>query len=115
MTNEEIIFQKRLQLMDSGIIGTTGRRITIEDEYGEEREVCEPVEVHTFTGWESIGYRVRRGEHACASFLIWRHREAGKKKDKTTGEISETPETMFMTNAHFFSETQVEKIPSEKE
>lgn len=111
MTNQDIILRQRLCLMDKGVIGTTGKKITLEDEAGEEREVLEPAVIHTYAGWKALGYRVKRGEHACASFPIWRHRKAGKKKDKITGEISDTSETMFLTNANFFSERQVEKIP----
>ncbi len=113
MNNAERILQMRIHLMENGVIGTTGKKITVEDESGEEREVLEPAVIHTYAGWKALGYRVKRGEHACATFPIWRHKEAGKKKDKTTGEISDTPETMFMTNAKFFSEIQVEKIPEE--
>ena len=52
MTNEQIIFQNSLQLMDDGIIGTTGRTITVENEQGEKLEMQEPEPIHTYQAWK---------------------------------------------------------------
>ena len=37
MTNEQIIFNNRMELMKEGIIGTTGKNIVIEDEEGRKK------------------------------------------------------------------------------
>ena len=85
MTNIEIVAFQWAQLVAAGTISA--------DE-----------EIHTFQKWKSLGYSVRKGEKACASFTIWKHTT---KTDKETGEEDAR---MFMKTAHFFSTSQVEKI-----
>lgn len=48
MTNEQIIFNNSLQLMDDGIIKSTGRTIIVENEDGEKVEMQEPEPIHTY-------------------------------------------------------------------
>ena len=85
MTNIEIVAFQWAQLVAAGTISA--------DE-----------EIHTFQKWKSLGYTVKRGEKAIASFTIWKHTT---KTDKESGEESAA---MFMKKAHFFSTSQVEKI-----
>ena len=85
MTNAEIVALEWALLVGNGVISS--------DE-----------EIHTFQKWKSLGYSVKRGEKACASFMVWKHTV---KKDKESGEESAS---MFMKKAHFFSTSQVEKI-----
>ena len=85
MTNAEIVALEWALLVGNGVISS--------DE-----------EIHTFQKWKSLGYSVKRGEKACASFMVWKHTV---KKDKESGEESAA---MFMKKAHFFSTSQVEKI-----
>jgi antirestriction protein ArdC len=85
MTNVEIVTFQWAQLVAAGMIS-------------------ESEEIHTFQKWKSLGYTVKRGEKAVASFTIWKHTT---KTDKESGE--ETAR-MFMKKAHFFSTKQVEKI-----
>jgi len=105
MTNEQIIFQNSLQLMDDGIIGTTGRFITVENEQGEKIEMQEPEPIHTYQAWKCLGYQVKRGQKAKASFLIWKHTVKKAKQEQDEDE-----EKMFMTKAFFFTYDQVEPI-----
>ena len=105
MTNEQIIFQNSLQLMDDGIIGTTGRTITVENEQGEKLEMQEPEPIHTYQAWKCLGYQVKRGQKAKASFLIWKHTVKKAKQEQ-----GEDEEKMFMTKAFFFTFDQVEPI-----
>lgn len=105
MTNEQIIFQNSLQLMDDGIIGTTGRTITVENEQGEKFEMQEPEPIHTYQAWKCLGYQVKRGQKAKASFLIWKHTVKKAKEQQDEDE-----EKMFMTKAFFFTFDQVEPI-----
>ena len=85
MTNVEIVAFQWAQLVAAGMI-------SVEEE------------IHTFQKWKSLGYSVKRGEKAVASFTIWKHTT---KTDKESGE-EET--AMFMKKAAFFSTSQVEKI-----
>jgi hypothetical protein len=52
MTNGQIIFSESMRLMSEGLIGTTGRKltmITLNDDGTENREIIdEPEEIHTF-------------------------------------------------------------------
>lgn len=105
MTNEQIIFNKRLNLMKSGIIGTTGQKIILENKDGEKTEVMEPEEIHTYVGWKNRGFQVLRGQKAISDFPIWKHTT---KKSKKTDQEEE--ESMFLTKAYFFSQRQVEPM-----
>ena len=109
MTNAQIIMKNSLQLMDDGIIGTTGRIIIVEDEHGKKVEVQEPEEIHTYQAWKSMGYQVKRGQKAKASFLIWKHTVKKAEQEKEVDE-----QKMFMTKAHFFAFDQVEPIKQEE-
>ena len=105
MTNEQIIFNNRYQLMIDGVIGTTGRQITVQDEEGNKQVIYEPEQIHTIMEWKRRGFSVKKGEKAITQFTIWKH---STKKAQEEGEEDE--EKMFMKNAFFFSASQVEPI-----
>lgn len=111
MTNAQIIFQTSLDLMEAGILKGTGRTFeaVIVDKDGNETKqiVEEPEAIHTYATWKQLGFQVKKGEKAKASFTIWKYVE-GKKKDEETDEEPESK--MFMKKAHFFTIEQVEKI-----
>lgn len=109
MKNAEIILKNRLRLMEEGLLGSTGRMIKIETDEGE-KEIPEPLQIHTYAGWLDLGYRVRHGQHAIADFPVWKMRPAGKRKDKKTGAEISYEEKMLMVKAFWFSPDQVEKI-----
>ncbi len=102
MTNEQIIFSNRLQLMNSGVIGTTGRNIVIEDSEGRKTITKEPEEIHTYMEWKRRGYTVRHGEKCISRFNIWKNVPVKK-------EGEEPKEKMIMKEAFFFKASQVEK------
>ena len=111
MTNAQIIFQTSLELMEEGIIKGTGRMMEalIVDKDGNETKqmVEEPEAIHTYAIWKQLGFQVKKGEKAKASFTIWKYVE-GKKQEE---ESDQEPESkMFMKKAHFFTIDQVEKI-----
>lgn len=109
MTNAAIIEEAKVQLMREGKIGTTGRMfkaVVIDGDGNEvERLVPEPEEIHTFQHWKSLGFKVKKGEHAVARIEIWKHstrtveNEDGEEIDKSR---------MFRKIACFFSKSQVE-------
>lgn len=110
MTNAQIIMNESINLLENGIIKGTGRMLeaVIVDKDGNETKkmVEEPEAIHTYAAWKQLGYQVKKGEKAKASFIIWKH-VAGKKKE----ESEEQEESkMFMKKAHFFTIDQVEKI-----
>ncbi len=105
MTNEQIIWANRLDLMEKGIIGKTGRLIPVEDTDGKKSFIAEPEQIHTYMEWKRRGYMVRHGEKAVSKFTIWKH---APKKDGEEGE--EQSEKMFMKQAFFFKASQVEPI-----
>lgn len=104
MTNEQIILNERLELMEKGIIGTTGRKLIIEEEDGTKVKIMEPEEIYTYKGWQEYQRQVKRGEKSIATILIWKH--TVKKKDDSEEEI----ERMFMKKAFFFKREQTEQI-----
>ena len=101
MTNEMIILWESVDLMEQGIIGTTGRTFEVEDKDGNKRLLREPEPIHTFDGWKERGYAVKKGEHAVASFLIWKY-ITGKKE--TEGEVEGKNDNgrCIMKKAFFF-------------
>ena len=105
MTNEQIIFKERIELMNNGVIGKSGRKIIVEDMDGNKKEIEEPEQMHTFSEWKKRGYVVKHGEKAISKFPIWKHttRKAEKEGDADK-------EKMFMKVAFFFTASQVERI-----
>ena len=107
MTNAQIIFNESIELMENGIIGNTGRKIIVENEDGEKKEMLEPESIHTYAGWKAIGRQVKKGEKCIATFMIWKHTT---KKKKSESEDEKEQEKMFMTKAFFVRECQTEAV-----
>ena len=105
MTNGEIIFRASQELLKQGILKATGRMFIQELPDGSKIEVPEAEPIHTYNGWKDLGYQVKKGEHAKASFPIWKY---SGKKDEETGE--ETGGKCWQRKAFWFTFDQVEKI-----
>ena len=91
MNNAQIIFNESVELMKNGLIGTTGRQITIEYEKDGEKVkelINEPEPIHTYAEW-------KKAQKAVASFTIWMWTE---KKGKMTKEQADSINTI-MVNA----------------
>lgn len=96
MTNQEIITRQTLALIEAGIIGANEQ-------------------IHTFADWKNSGYMVKKGSKAIAKFTIWKYTDKPSKAQieirKAAGADEEAPSPhYYMTNAAFFSSSQVEKI-----
>jgi len=104
MTNAQIISEARFALMEQGIIGTTGRVLQVVDSDGNQTEIPEPEEIHTYQAWKELGYQVQKGQKAIAQFTIWKH------TTRTNKETGEDEQKMFMKNSSFFKRSQVEAI-----
>lgn len=105
MTNEEIIMKVSVELMKKGVLKPSGRVFTQELEDGSTVEIIEPEAIHTYNGWKDLGYQVKKGEHAKASFPIWKYTG---KKDEETGEVKQGH--CFQKKAFWFTFDQVEKL-----
>lgn len=116
MTNAAIIFEARLLLMDEGVLKPTGNSIQVYDEDGNVRDLEEPEEIHTYQHWKSLGYQVRKGEHAVTKLAIWKHVN-GKAQATNAGDDEDDGEPegrgrMFRKVASFFAASQVDEIPA---
>ena len=108
VTNEQIIFNNRMELMKAGIIGSTGKNIVIEDEEGRKTLTKEPEQIHTYMEWKRRGYTVKHGEKAVSEIPIWKCM-GGRK-----GKEGEEQGKMFMKQAFFFKASQVEPTEESK-
>lgn len=67
-------------------------------------------DAHTFAHWRTLGFSVRKGEHAAFSATIWKYAK-GKRAQQVEDESGEVqPGKMFMKKAHFFTASQVERL-----
>lgn len=105
MTNSEIILRESLALVKTGVLKTTGRVFTQELPDGSKVELPEPEPIHTYNGWKELGYQVKKGEHAKATFPIWKY---SGKQDEETGEESEG--RCWLRKSFWFTFDQVEKV-----
>lgn len=116
MTNAMIVLNESVRLMEEGKIGTTGRKIVVEDAAGQKIEMDEPEAIHTYQTWKALGYQVQKGQKAVAQFSIWKYKakvsememvnvETGKKE---TVQMDDSK--MFMKLASWFSASQVQKL-----
>lgn len=94
MTNEEIIYR--------GIQSHLG--LTDEEASAMLKAGTFPV-MHTYEHWKSLGFQVRKGEHADLKLTIWKQ---GKAKEAEDGTMK--PGRMFMKTAAFFGVSQVDKV-----
>lgn len=62
MTNEMIILNESVKLMNDGVLKGTGEYATVQGEDGKEKEIELPEPIHTFNGWKQRGYSVKKGE-----------------------------------------------------
>ena len=119
MTNEQIIFNESIRLMTEGKIKGTGEFITVENEDGTKTELEMPEAIHTFQKWKALGYSVKKGEKAKATFSIWKHtvkfldeNTGNEATDKMNKNINAQggDKRMFMKLSSLFTFSQVEPI-----
>ena len=91
MTNVEIIMGNMAMLIADGIL-------------------TEENEIHTYAHWKSLGFQVKKGEHAIAKFPIWKYTK--KKNKDMSEEEAQQKGYCFMKNSSWFSNEQVEPIDS---
>lgn len=112
MTNAQIIMNNAIELLKEGKIRGTGRFLEIRYEDGRVERIPEPEPIHTYSTWKSLGFQVKRGEHAVAKFTIWKYATSRRAQENENEEAQPEQENgrCFMKLAHFFSLEQVEPI-----
>ena len=106
MTNAMIIMNESVRLMEEGILKGSGEFVTVENEDGTQKTLELPEAIHTFNGWKSLGYSVKKGEKSRIKFSIWKHATKTVEKDGKEEERSR----MFQKVSAFFTFDQVELI-----
>lgn len=106
MTNATIILLESVKLMQAGAIKGTGTYMNVD---GQQVEI--PEAIHTYSAWKSMGYQVKKGSKAVASFPVWKYRAGTKEVETSDGGKEEIDNSkMFMKVASFFTAEQVEAI-----
>lgn len=107
MTNETIIMNASMQLMEDGIIQGSGFFAETAD--GKQIEL--PEAIHTYAAWKKRGRQVKKGEKAIASIMIWKcSTKTITAKTVDGNEHDEDVKRMFMKKAFFFTAAQTEAI-----
>lgn len=112
ITNAMIVFNAQQQLLEQGKIKATGRMIKVDTPEGL-KVFPEAEEIHTFQHWKEHGYQVRKGEHAVATFSIWKYTSKAKGKSEQEAQEANEEENggfCFMKKAFWFSASQVDPI-----
>ena len=110
--NATIILNESIELMKKGIIGTTGRTITVTVKVNgkdEKQTFQEPEPIHTFQDWKTRGFIVKKGEKAIASFTIWNYHNNKKTEDDEPEGLVKSG-YYYMKKAAFFKYSQVKPI-----
>ena len=110
MTNAAIIFNESIRLMNEGILSGTGRFVEVENEDGTKQQLELPEEIHTFNAWKQRGFCVKKGEHAVASFSIWKYIKGNAEDLPDTEEAEKTGGYCRMKLSHFFTAAQVQPL-----
>ena len=132
MTNAQIIFSMSQELAEEGKIKYTGNIIKVKAAEGEEIEIQETEEIHTYKEWQNLGMQVQKGQKAIAKFTIWMYTSKSKKLTKEDadsineivinsdgskaqeGDEVQIKGHYYMKEAAFFSASQVAPIKQEK-
>lgn len=107
MTNEAIILNESIRLMNEGLLNGSGHFVEIEEADGTKKTMELPETIHTFARWKTLGFVVRKGAKSRIKFPIWKH--TSKTINTEDGETKEINQ-MFMREAAWFTFDQVEPI-----
>ena len=118
MTNEMIIMNESLRLMEAGILKGSGVFGEIETDLGTQT-IELPEEIHTFNGWKARGFSVKKGAKSEIKINIWKHTTKMLRTDTDNAETNKMNQqindqggqtNMFMKTSAFFTAAQVEPI-----
>lgn len=105
MTNEQIVMSERINAMEKGIIGTTGRML----ETADGQFIPEPEALYTFQAWKELGFKIIKGQHAVVTTKLWKKKKQ-KDSDDNSGETIDMNRDYYLCKAFLFSQKQVERI-----
>lgn len=109
MTNAMIIMGEQIRLLNEGVLKLTGRKIQVFNVATQQEELIDEIQpIHTYNGWKSLGYQVKKGEKAIAKFPVWKY--TNKKKKEESEEDAQAKGYCFMKMSAFFTNEQVEEI-----
>ena len=109
LTNTQIILQNSLQLMEQGVLKGSGKMAVQELPDGTKVQIELPEVIHTYQTWKSLGFQVKKGQKAKASFTIWRY--IGKQvQNEESGELETVDGKCIPKKASWFTFDQVERI-----
>lgn len=107
MTNDTIIMNASLRLMEEGLLSGSGIKAAQDD--GTTIEL--PEAIHTYAGWKAVGRQVKKGEKALAAINIWKCSTKTITAKTIDGKEEEIDaRRMFMKRAFFFKSSQTEPI-----
>lgn len=119
MTNAAIILNESLRLMEQGVLKGSGEYAEITNDDSTKATIELPEEIHTFNGWKSLGFSVKKGEKSKIKITIWKHTSkmldtntGNAETDKMNSEINRQggSTSMFMKLSAFFTAEQVEPL-----
>lgn len=74
-----------------------------------EGTIQENEKLNTFLYWKSNGYHVKRGEKACVTTKLWKHKSRKQQENEENEKNENSDRDYILVNAHLFSSSQVEK------
>ena len=104
MTNEQIVMSERINAMEKGLIGTTGRMLQTED----GQVIPEPEALYTFQAWKELGFKIIKGQHAVVTTKLWKKKK--QKDSDSDGETIDMNRDYYLCKAFLFSSKQVERM-----
>lgn len=116
MTNTQIILNNSIALMKAGVLRPTTEMmvLTYENENGEKiaEKMPVPEVIHTFAEWKRLGYQVKKGSKAKASFPIWKYctRRNQESEENTDSDVNTESGRCYMNKAFWFTFDQVQPI-----
>ena len=91
MTNAQIIMIESVKLMEDGIIKGSG----VFGETPDGKKIELPESIHTFAMWKSLGFQVKKGQHAVTKFPIWKYTKGKKAEAESNEEEAEKNQGFF--------------------
>lgn len=112
MTNEMIILNESVKLMEAGVLKGSGVFGDITTADGTTKRIELPEAIHTFAAWKQLGYAVKKGAKSNIKINIWKYTRKEKPAEEMTGNPLEDAAitNIFMKKASFFTIEQVERI-----
>lgn len=80
----------------------------IIEAYKLENDIDPTCVLHTFAKWQSMGYKIKKGEKSKHHITIWR--KCNKKVYDEESQTETISSKLILKTAYFFTVDQVEKV-----